>query len=605
MSLMLRLLQFGRRYRRQIVGAVLLVFLATGLNMLLPWIFGTIIDKLVEFDALDAAERTAARPDITRFIVVICAVLGGIYVAQWIISYIRSLLLLFVGNRIVFDIRQRLFRHLQRLSLRFFETNSSGWIMSRVLYDVEAVQSILSDQLVDIITNVVTMIVVLIILYWYSWQLAIVATVALPLYVINFLLLKRRVRHLSREARSQYSQVYATLSEAISGIRVIKSFAREQWEARGFVKEIRQTIHLNINLGRWRAILRVNANLLTQIANVAILAIGSYLILYTDTFTIGALVAFRIYVGMLYGPIIALVTISDVINWASAAMERIFETLDTVPSVQEAKEPIRLRKIEGRVEMRHLYFSYEPTEPVLRDINLVAEPGQVIALVGPSGGGKTTMVHLIPRFYDPTSGQILIDGQDLRDVSLRSLRQQIGMVMQESFLFSGTLRDNIKYSRPGASEEEVVQAAIAANAHDFIMDFPDGYETRVGERGARLSGGQRQRITIARAILRNPRILILDEATSDLDSEAEALIQEALEYLMQNRTTFIIAHRLSTVINADKILVVDEGEIVEEGVHAELATAGGVYERLCTVQFKQAQDKLEKHQANDQGARSA
>ncbi len=605
MSLMLRLLQFGRRYRWQIAGAVLLVFLATGLNMLLPWIFGTIIDKLVEFDALNAAERTAARPDITRFIVVICVVLGGIYVAQWIVSYMRSLLLLVVGNRIVFDIRQRLFRHLQRLSLRFFETNSSGWIMSRVLYDVEAVQSILSNQLVDIITNVVTMIVVLIILYWYSWQLAIVATVALPLYVLNFLLLKRRIRHLSREARSQYSQVYATLSEAISGIRVIKSFAREQWEARGFVKEIRQTIHLNINLGRWRAILGVNAGLLTQIANVAILAIGSYLILYTDTFTIGGLVAFRTYVSMLYTPIIALVTISDVINWASAAMERIFETLDTVPSVQEAKEPIRLRKIEGRVEMRHVYFSYEPTEPVLRDINLVAEPGQVIALVGPSGGGKTTMVHLIPRFYDPTSGQVLIDGHDLRDVSLRSLRQQIGMVMQESFLFSGTLRDNIKYSKPGASEEEVVQAAIAANAHDFIMDFPDGYETRVGERGARLSGGQRQRITIARAILHNPRILILDEATSDLDSEAEALIQEALEYLMQNRTTFIIAHRLSTVINADKILVVEEGEIVEEGTHAQLATAGGVYERLCEVQFKQAQDKIEKHQANDQKARSA
>lgn len=606
MSLLFRLLQFGRRYKWQLIGAVLLVFLATGLSMPLPWIFGVIINKLTVFFALSSADREVARPEITRFIVVICLVLGGIYVAQWLISYARGLLLLFVGNRIVFDIRQRLFRHLQRLSLRYFETNPSGWIMARVLYDVEAVQSVLSDQLVDIITNSVTMVVVLGILYRINWQLAIVATVALPLYALNFMLLRRRIRHLSREARSQYSQVYATLSEAIAGIRVIKSFAREQWEARRFVKEIRQTITLNISVGRWRTILRVNANLLTQLANVTILAIGCYHILYVGDLDIGMLVAFRAYVGMLYGPIIALVTISDVINWASAAVERIFETLDTVPSVEEASDPIRLKRIKGRVQMRHVDFAYEPTEPVLRDINLVAEPGEVIALVGPSGGGKTTLVHLIPRFYDPTSGQILIDGHDLRDLSLTSLRQQIGMVMQESFLFSGTLRENIKYSQPDATDEEVVQAAIAANAHDFIMEFPDGYESRVGERGARLSGGQRQRITIARAILGNPRILILDEATSDLDSEAEALIQEALEYLMQDRTTFIIAHRLSTVINADRILVLDDGQIVEEGTHAELATAGGVYEKLCEVQFKQAQQKIDEYEAdNQQQAHSA
>ncbi len=605
MSLFIRLLQFGRRYKWQIVTAVLLVFLATGLGMLLPLIFGVIIDKLTVFYALSSAQKPGARPEITHFITVICSVLGGIYLAQWMVSYARGLLLLVVGNRIVFDIRQRLFRHIQRLSLRYFETNPSGWIMARVLYDVEAVQSILSDQLVEIITNFVTIVVALIILYSINWQLAIVATVALPIYMLNFMLLRRRIRHLAHEARNQYSQVYATLSESISGIRVIKSFAREQWEARRFVKEIRQSISLNINLGRWRTILRVNANFITQAANLAILAMGCYHILYIGDLTIGMLVAFRAYVGMLYGPVILLVYISDIINWATAAVERIFESLDTVPSVQEAKEPIRLRTVKGKVEMRHIDFAYEPTEPVLRDINLVAQPGEVIALVGPSGGGKTTLVHLIPRFYDPTSGQILIDGHDLRDISLTNLRQQIGMVMQESFLFAGTLRENIKYGQPDATDEEVVQAAIAANAHDFIMEFPDGYESRVGERGARLSGGQRQRITIARAILGNPRILILDEATSDLDSESEALIQEALEHLMQNRTTFIIAHRLSTVINADRILVLDEGEIVEEGTHAELATAGGVYEKLCEVQFKQAQRKMDEYAAKDgQPARS-
>jgi len=594
-SVWLRALKFVRRYKWQVLVAILLVGLATGVNMLLPYIWGVIINRLTGVLGVEAAlqgQASSANADDTwHFVLSMCAILAGIYAVGYIIGYIRSRMLLVIGNRVVFDIRQQLFRHLQRLSLRYYESHPHGWIMSRVLSDVERVQSVLSDQLVNIASQIMALIMALIILYAYNWHLAGIATLALPVYVANFLVLRRRIRRLSRQERDQYARISTTLSEAISGIRVIKSFGRELWEGRRFVKEVREGIAININAGIWRAVLHINANFVTQVANLIIILVGCYEIIYLRTLRIGDLVAILSYAGSLYGPIIALVTISDLINWAMAAIERIFETLDSVPSVQEPDQPQKLGRIKGHVEMKGLYFAYEPTETVLRDINLEAHPGEVIALVGPSGGGKTTLVHLIPRFYDPTSGQVLIDGQDLRNVALRELRQNIGMVMQESFLFAGSLRDNIKYGRSDATDQEVVQAAIAANAHDFIMGFPDGYDLRVGERGSRLSGGQRQRITIARAILSNPRILILDEATSDLDSESEALIQDALEKLMQGRTTFIIAHRLSTVTHADKILVLDDGRIVEHGTHAELTHAGGIYERLCEVQFRRAEQQ--------------
>lgn len=600
MPIFLRFLRLAKNYRGRLGVALILVFIGTALSLPGPYLTGQLVDKMGVFEGLRQAGAPSIetfRKDAMDFVIYICVLMLILAAATAVVNYARQMLLMFVGNRIVYDVRRRVFRHLQKLSLRYYESNPHGRIMARVLYDVEAVQSVLSGGIVEIVSNVVTVIVIIIVLFSFNWVLGLFAVGVLPLYVINFLVFRAKIRHAASEAREQYSEVYSTLSEVVSGVKIIMSFARESAEARRFVSECRQSIRLNLHTGRWQALLGIGANMLTNVANVAVLLIGGYLVLVAGKMTMGELIAFRVYLMMLYTPIIALVTVNDTINTVMTAVERIFETLDTVPELQDRRDAVRLERVEGRVEFDKLSFSYEPGEPVLEDINFVAEPGTSTALVGPSGSGKTTLIHFIPRFYDPSSGRVLLDGHDLRDVTIASLRNNIGMVMQESFLFSGTLRENIKYGRPEATDDEVVQASIAANCHDFIMEFPDGYETLVGERGTRLSGGQRQRISIARALLRNPRILILDEATSALDSESEALIQEALDRLMKGRTTFTIAHRLSTVMNADTILVLDEGKIVERGTHAELATAGGLYARLCEVQFKKADEKVQEHLA--------
>lgn len=600
MPLYIRFLRLARNYRSRLGMALLLVFVGTALTLPLPLLTGRLIDKVGIFEGLKKANGAgleAVRADAMHFVIYTCILMIALAIAGAITTYARAILLLFVGNRIVYDVRRRVFRHLQKLSLRYFESNPHGRIMARVLYDVEAVQSVLSGGIVDIVSNVVTVIVIIIVLFTMNWKLGLFAVGVLPLYVVNFLFFRGRIRHAAADAREQYSEIYSTLSESVSGIKIIMSFARENAEARRFVNECRQSIRLNLVTGKWQNILGIGAGLLTTVANVAVLLIGGHEVLIRGTMTMGQLIAFRTYLMMLYTPIIALVTVNDTINTVMTAVERIFETLDTVPDLTERRDAIRLGRVEGRVEFDKLSFGYEPGELVLDDICFVAEPGSSTALVGPSGSGKTTLIHFIPRFYDPTGGRILVDGHDLRDVTVTSLRNNIGMVMQESFLFSGTLRENIKYGRPEANDEEVVQASMAANCHDFIMEFPDGYETLVGERGTRLSGGQRQRISIARALLRNPRILILDEATSALDSESEAQIQEALDRLMKGRTTFTIAHRLSTVMEADTILVLEDGKIVERGKHEELATAGGLYAHLCDIQFKKAQDKVDEHLA--------
>jgi subfamily B ATP-binding cassette protein MsbA len=590
-----------------------LILIAEAVGIVTPRIMGYWIDELSAFDqgpkvtaegvcslcgqplphttSAPATDRPAPRTQqaILALLLTIAGLLAGLRVGRLIISYGRSMLLAFVGMRLIFDMRQRLYRHLQRLSLRFYERKSTGRIMSHVLYDVDSVQSFVRSGLVDILTNSIQLVAVLVYAIIWKPSLAIIPCIALPLYALNYMMFRKRIRHASMDQRDKYSDIYSVLQEGVSGVKVVKSFVREASESRRFVGEIREHFGLSMRLRRLSILLHIGSDVITGAAYIAVLWFGGRQVILTNTMSVGDLVAFSAYLGMLYGPVRTIIRSNDTLQRVWTALERIFELLDTLPEVQENKEATRLEQIEGRVEFENVSFWYEPGQTVLHNIGFVAEPGKTIALVGPSGGGKSTLVNLISRFYDPAEGRVLMDGHDLRDLQIASLRSHIGIVLQETFLFSGTLRENIKYGKAKGTDEEVMSAAIAANAHDFIMEFPEGYETEIGERGVRLSGGQKQRVSIARAILRNPKILILDEATSSLDSQSEALIHEALDDLMKNRTTFVIAHRLSTVMNADEILVIDEGRIIERGTHDELVNAGGLYQRLCKVQFKDSE----------------
>ncbi len=523
---------------------------------------------------------------------VLIAIRFGISIIERLLGYRRQIVTIRLGERLVFDIRQQLYRHIQKLSLRYYEGVQTGGIMSRVLWDVEGIRQVTTGALSQFVVDTVVLVVFAVYLFIESWQIALMACVFLPLYVLNYQIFRKRIRSVSIEVRDKFTSITNDLQERVSGVRVVKSFATERTEARAFVSLARENLRLSVRQGMWSTAFGHMAGFITLVGTEAI---SLYIIWRAcatpDTMHVADLVVYTTLVGRMYQPIINMTNVNDAIVRASACIDRIFATLDTIPDVEEAPDAVVLSDIRGEVEFEDVFFSYEPDELVLKNISFVAEPGTVTALVGPSGGGKSTLINLIPRFYDPISGTVKLDGVDLRKLKLSGLRQEIGIVLQETFLFSGTLRENIMYGKPDATEAELEAATRAANAHDFIMEFRDGYDTEVGERGAKLSGGQKQRIAIARAILRNPKILILDEATSALDSESEHLIQQALEGLMSSRTTFAIAHRLSTVMNADQILVVDNGELIERGTHSQLVAQGGRYAKLAEIQFKTPEEE--------------
>jgi subfamily B ATP-binding cassette protein MsbA len=572
MNLYFRLVKYLKPYFISIVGIMVATILVSVCNVaVIP-----LVGKLSE---------VIGNKNIGSLNIIILVALG-VYFFKGIFMYCQSYLAAYVSNSMIKDLRIDLYNHIQGLSLDFFHKYRTGDIGNRVVNEVGTVQSELVANATEVLPNIITLCGVVGYLLYLNWQLAFLSLVMLPVLFYTMARIGREMRSISLKGARKVADIAHMLLENLTGIRVIKAFTMEAHEAKKFAEESDASLWISL---RQAAINATSTPILSFIQSLAVLGVvwyGAYQVV-SGTLSASSLIAFFTGVALLADPVSKLSKMNITIQRALASAERIFEIADIVPSVREKPNAKKLEKIDGSVEFRGVFFHYDKSEgEALKDINVKVKPGEIIALVGPSGAGKTTFANLIPRFYDPTKGKVLIDGINLEDCELYSLRRRMGIVPQETMLFSGTIRHNILCGDFDATEERVVTAAKMANAHDFITEFPEGYNTYVGERGIRLSGGQRQRIAIARALLRDPRILILDEATSSLDTESERLVQDALEKLMKGRTTFVIAHRLSTVQIADRILVFKDARIIEEGTHRELLDKGGLYKRLYEMQFR-------------------
>ncbi|MHC4268903.1 MAG: ABC transporter ATP-binding protein [Planctomycetota bacterium] len=489
-----------------------------------------------------------------------------------------------LGQRLVYDLRNQLYGHIQRFPLNYFENNKTGDIMSRLMNDVNSLEQAIVGPVITFITDMFKFAWIIYFCMKLDWQLTSILLFVCPFISLCTYNFGKRIRVIFRSLRQKTGDLNSLIQDNISGIRVIASFAKEKEELERFKHKNYENYFLHVRILRLVHTLRPIVDLITEVGAVVVICLGGYKVLQGQL-SAGTFVIFFPYLQMMYGPITGLTRFYNQIQRAIASTERVFEVLDTPADLEDAPNAIDLPKVRGSVEFRKVHFMYNKGPEVLSEINIKALPGQMIAFVGPSGSGKTTLTNLIPRFYDPDKGDILIDDFNIKEVKLQSLRKQMSIVLQETFLFNDTVKVNIAYARADASDEEIELAARAANAHEFIIELADGYDSLIGERGVKLSGGQKQRIAIARAILANPRILILDEATSSVDTETEQLIQNAIYHLVKNRTTFVIAHRLSTILHADLIVVLENGRIVETGQHQELLANGGLYKKLFEMQF--------------------
>ena len=614
-ALVKRVLTYGKPYRRLIIGSLLSILVYTAVALLSPLILRHLIDYAIPEQDLDrlllAALGLLVLPIISGFFQIVTRRL----VAQ-------------VGEGVIYDLRVSLYDQLQRMSLRFYTHTQLGELISRLNNDVVGAQTAISRTLVTLVTNFIEVLSILVVMLTLEWRLTLMGIFILPLFIIAARRLGRVFRDIARQQMEMNARMNATMNETlnIGGALLVKLFGQREAEVDRFSRRAAQVKNLGIQRATLGIVFMVNIHLLTAVGTALVYGVGGYLVIL-DLFTLGTIVAFGDYLSRMYASFQGLINAPVEFATSMVSFERVFEVIDLPVDIQECENAIQLDSVQGMIEFDGVTFKYlnshqglltdvdrpylmekaggflsdeeqecrDPSSPItsqarelaLKDISFAARPGDLVALVGPSGAGKTTLTYLIPRLYDPTEGIIRLDGHDLRDLCLDDLADAIGMVTQETYLFHDTIRANLLYANPQASNDDVISAAKAANIHQFIAELPDGYNTIVGERGYRLSGGEKQRLALARVLLKNPRIMILDEATSHLDSESEALIQEALERLYTNRTSIVIAHRLSTILSADLILVMDKGEVIERGTHQDLLALGGLYAHLYETQFKQ------------------
>lgn len=577
MTLYLRILSYIKPYMHRLLFAMVCTIMAAAGNLYIPWIIKDMIDEVL-------ADKNGTMLNW------IAASIIAIFIVRGLFWYGQNYLMSYVGQSVIIDIRAAVFKKLQRLSVSFYDKNKTGTIMSYVTNDVNALQSAMVENTIEMITEGFILIGSVVAMIYLDWRLTLFTVCTFPVVLWFMEFFGKKIRKTGGRIQECTADITSVLQESVASARVIKSFVREDYEVDRFDVENKANFRANMKNVQLMATLTPVVELVAAIGVTMIIWYGGNNVI-NGTITAGSLVAFLTYAVNISNPIKRLTRVIGNIQKALAAAQRVFMIIDMPEEIAESRDAKQLPEVSGKVEFQNVSFAYNDKGNVITDLSFSVKPGEVIAIVGPSGAGKSTIANLLPRFYDVNKGDIKIDGHSVREVTLDSLREQVGIVPQETMLFNGSVYNNILYGRLDATKEEIEAAAKAANAHDFIMQLTDGYETKLGDRGVNLSGGQRQRIAIARAILKNPRILILDEATSALDTESERVVQEALDRLMVGRTSFVIAHRLSTVKNADKILVLEKGNLVESGTHDELLALDGLYAHLYKIQYRNKEAK--------------
>ena len=578
----IRFLHYVKPYKYMVMAGAIGGIVKFSVPLLMPQVTRHLVDNIFLNEVLTSEAKT-------NDLILLMGGMFALFVFVWApLVYMRHFYAGKAGHTSVFDLRSSMYNHMMRMSSSFFDKNMSGSLLSRLISDIESAQNLVGSALTNVWMDFFSLFLILFFLIRIDVSITLVALITFPIYIYLFRTLKDKIRETSHEVQQEISEMAGDAHEKLAGNRIVHAFVQEKSEEKNFQTASTHLLETTMHRVKLQSINMVITGVIVQSTPLLVLAYGGFRVI-SGTLSVGDLIAVTLYLTPLYTPLQRFSELNLIFANSMAAIDRVFEVMDQKPDVQNRPDAIKLESVEGKIEFKEVYFSYpqdDNPETVLRDISFTANPGEKIALVGPSGSGKSTLTSLIPRFYDTNAGCIEVDGHDLRDIKVKSLRRQIGIVLQTPILFSGTVMDNIRYGKPEATLSEIVEAAKAANAYDFIRRMPKGFESEVGEGGSFLSGGQRQRVTIARAFLKNPAILILDEATSSLDSESEKLIQSALDRLMEGRTTVVIAHRFSTIENADRILVMEDGHIVESGVHKELIELGGVYERLYGIQVQ-------------------